>query len=222
MQIAPLLNIGRGVTALIGGGGKTTLLETLAGELRGKGTVVLCTSTHILRPERYPVLEGADEMAVSAALAAHGAVCVGEAEHGKLTAPRFSFEALAHLADYVLVEADGAKRLPLKAHAPHEPVIPPNAARVVLVVGASGFGRPIRESCHRPERYAALCGAPEDTLVTPELEARVLLAEGLGDRVYINQVETAEEYANAAALAGRLACPVVAGSLHKGVYVCLR
>lgn len=30
MQIAPLLHIGRGVTAIIGGGGKTTLIETLA------------------------------------------------------------------------------------------------------------------------------------------------------------------------------------------------
>ncbi len=46
MQIAPLLNIGRGVTALIGGGGKTTLLYTLTEELRKKGTVLLCTSTH--------------------------------------------------------------------------------------------------------------------------------------------------------------------------------
>ena len=43
MQIAPLLNIGRGVTALIGGGGKTTLLYTLTEELRKKGTVLLCT-----------------------------------------------------------------------------------------------------------------------------------------------------------------------------------
>ena len=38
MQIAPLLHVGRGVTAIIGGGGKTTLMETLAGELSKKGT----------------------------------------------------------------------------------------------------------------------------------------------------------------------------------------
>ena len=44
MQIAPLLNIGRGVTALIGGGGKTTLLYTLTEELRKKGTVLLCSA----------------------------------------------------------------------------------------------------------------------------------------------------------------------------------
>lgn len=223
MQITPLLNIGRGVTALIGGGGKTTLLDTLTEELRRRGSVILCTSTKIMRPTQYEVLENADEVLISAALDTHGAVCVGEgAENGKLAAPRLSFEALARLADYVLVEADGAKRLPLKAHAPHEPVIPPNVQRVVLVLGADGFGKPIREICHRPERYAALCGADEDTPVTPELAAKVLLTEKLGDRVYINKVESAEDYENAAALAALLSCPVAAGSLHKGVYLCLR
>ena len=112
--------------------------------------------------------------------------------------------------------------MPLKAHAPHEPVIPANAQRVVLVVGADGFGKPIRDVCHRSERYAALCGVSENALVTPELEATLILAEGLGDRVYINKVETAEDYDRAAALANRLTCPVTAGSLHKGVYLCLR
>ena len=50
MDIAPLLHIGPGVTALIGGGGKTTLMDTLAAELRRRGTVIVTTSTHIRRP----------------------------------------------------------------------------------------------------------------------------------------------------------------------------
>ena len=217
MQIAPLLNIGRGVTALIGGGGKTTLLYTLTEELRKKGTVLLCTSTHIMRPTQYEVLERAGEAELSAALSAHGAVCVGEpSAEGKLGPPSLSFDALARLADYVLVEADGSRRLPLKAHAPHEPVIPANAQRVVLVVGADGFGKPIRAVCHRSELYAARCGA------SPELQAALIRPAGRGDRFYINKGETAEDYDRAAALANRLTCPVTAGSLHKGVYLCLR
>lgn len=218
MTISDLLHIGRGVTALIGGGGKTTLLYALTEELRKKGTVILCASTHILVPEQYALVTGGAEE-IAAALAAHGAVCAGTpAEGGKLTAPRISFEALAALADYVLVEADGAKRLPLKAHAPHEPVIPANAGRTVLVVGADGFGRPIRDVCHRPERWAELAGAGTGDLVTPELAARVIAAEGFGDRCYVNKVESAAAYEAAAELAKRLNCPVVAGSLHKGVY----
>ena len=53
MEIAPLLNIVRGVTAIIGSGGKTTLLYTLAEELKEKGSVIICTTTHIRIPERY-------------------------------------------------------------------------------------------------------------------------------------------------------------------------
>lgn len=105
MDISALLGVERGVTALIGGGGKTTLMCTLAEELRRRGTVVVTTSTQIQRPEQYPVLLSGGAAAVSAALAAHGAVCVAsETAEGKLTAPALSFETLAQLADFVLVE----------------------------------------------------------------------------------------------------------------------
>lgn len=186
MQIAPLLNIGRGVTALIGGGGKTTLLYTLTEELRKKGTVLLCTSTHIMRPTQYEVLERAGEAEISAALAAHGAVCVGEpSAEGKLGPPSLSFDALTRLADYVLVEADGSKRLPLKAHAPHEPVIPKEAGCVLCVVGARGFDRPIREAVHRPEQFCTLTGARPDEPASPALAARALAAEGFTQTIVL-------------------------------------
>lgn len=221
MQLYERLGVPCGVTAVIGSGGKTTLLRTLSREL--PGTVILTTTTHILPFEGVPLLTAPTEDEVRASLARSRVLCLGTpAAEGKLTAPSLPFSLLEQLADYVLVEADGSRRLPLKAHAPHEPVIPANAQRVVLVVGADGFGKPIRDVCHRSERYAALCGVSENALVTPELEAALILAEGLGDRVYINKVETAEDYDRAAALANRLTCPVTAGSLHKGVYLCLR
>ena len=222
MKLAPLLQVGRGVTAIIGGGGKTTLMETLAGELSKKGRVIITTSTHIRRPEWYETLLDADEAAVSAALRRSSVVCVGEeAEDGKLRAPRLSIETLARLADFVLVEADGSKGLPLKAHAAHEPVIPPCAQRVVAVVGIDGIGKPIGAACHRSARYAQLALADEEALVTPEIAARVLNAEGGFDRVYINKVESAADYEAAQAMANEFSCPVIAGSLHQGVYVCL-
>lgn len=53
-------------------------------------------------------------------------------------------ERLAELFDYVLVEADGSAHRPMKAHAPYEPVIPALTGQTVCVVGASGFGLPVR------------------------------------------------------------------------------
>ena len=87
------------------------------------------------------------------------------------------------------------------------------------MVGADGFGRPIRQICHRPERYAALCGAAEDDIVTPALEAAVLHAEGYDTGwVYINKVETPSDWANAEALAALLPGKAVAGSLWERRY----
>ena len=223
VEIASFLKVGRGVTAIVGAGGKTTLLYTLAEELRAGGRVLLATSTHIRRPERYAAVTEPSEDAIRDALSRYGAVCAGTpAEDGKLTAPGLAFSALAALADYVLVEADGAHCLPLKAHAPHEPVIPENAGRVILVAGMDGVGRPIRETCHRPAIYAALAGAEPDDAVTPEMAARVIAAEGFGDAVYLNKTDLPGAADAAERMAKGLSVPVTAGSLHRGEYICLR
>ena len=115
-------------------------------------------------------------------------------------------------------KADGAAGRPLKAHAPHEPVIPAEANQTICVVGASGFGRPIAEAAHRPERYAVLAGVRETDTATPETEAVVLLAENLHQKIYVNQVETETDRENALRLAALLRCPAAAGSLLKGEY----
>ena len=140
----------KGITAVIGSGGKTTLLRILAEEL--SGTVILTTSTHILPFAGIPLLMTDDIEQVRRALALHRVICMGTpAAEGKLTAPALPFSVLADAADYVIVEADGSKRLPLKAHASHEPVIPENTRKTVCVVGTSGFGKPVEQTVHRPE-----------------------------------------------------------------------
>ena len=124
-------------------------------------------------------------------------------------------------ADYVLVEADGSRGLPLKAHAPHEPVIPPNSNPVICVVGAAGFYHPADQVCHRPEIFARLAGMKRSDPVTPCHAAQVIRAEGLAGRVFLNQVESSQDQAAARAFAAALGQPVIAGSLHKGVFSCL-
>nr|WP_325212551.1 selenium cofactor biosynthesis protein YqeC [uncultured Oscillibacter sp.] len=221
MGLAELLDIRPGVTAVIGGGGKTTLLRTLGEELaEGGARVLLCATTKIFPFEDLPNLINPSEKALAEALAARRPVCAGALVPGtgKLTAPAIPMARLAELADYVLAEADGSAGRPLKAHAPHEPVIPPEANQAVCVVGASGFGRPIAEAAHRPALYARLSGVPEDAPAAPEAEAAVLLAEGLHTRVFVNQAETAEAREQASALAALLSCPAAAGSLMRKEY----
>ena len=158
MKICEQLHMIKGITAVIGSGGKTTLLRILAEEL--SGTVILTTSTHILPFVGIPLLVTDDIEQVRRALALHRVICMGTpAAEGKLTAPALPFSVLADAADYVIVEADGSKRLPLKAHASHEPAIPENTRKTVCVVGASGFGKPVEQTVHRPELFCARTGA---------------------------------------------------------------
>lgn len=131
---------------------------------------------------------------------------------------------LARLADHVLVEADGSRRLPLKAHATHEPVVPDETARCVLVVGASGFGRAVAEVAHRPELFYKRAGCEPSAVATPELVARVVTAETrtgtiAPDCIVVNQAEEGERREEARTLARELArlgvgVPVLAGSIR--------
>ena len=54
MNLSEALQIRPGVTAIIGGGGKTTLMERLAHELSGKARVIVCTTTHIYPEKTMP------------------------------------------------------------------------------------------------------------------------------------------------------------------------
>lgn len=214
MGFAEALDVRPGVTSVIGSGGKTSLIAALAREL--PGTVVLTTTTHILPFPDAPLVTSAGADGVRAALAKSRVVCVGsQAEkNGKLVTPELGVDALASLADYVLVEADGARRLPLKAHAPWEPVIPACSGRTILVLGASGLGHPVREKVHRPELFCELADCAPDDLATPELVARAANAEALADVALVNQAETAP--GRARELAVLLAIPAFVGSLRTG------
>lgn len=70
-------------------------------------------------------------------------------------------DAAATAWDLVLCEADGARRLPLKAPAEHEPVIPASSSIVVALMGLDAIGRPLTEAevC-RAHFVARICGGP--------------------------------------------------------------
>ncbi|MEG1683752.1 MAG: selenium cofactor biosynthesis protein YqeC [Oscillospiraceae bacterium] len=219
MNFQEALHIQKGVTALIGSGGKSTLLQMLAWELRESGTVLLCTTTKMY-PIDYTLYDPTEEE-LQEALAVCGTVCVGAVgAGGKLTAPTLPIARLAALADYVLVEADGAAGLPLKAHGDGEPVVPPESNQTICVVGLSGVGQPICEVAHRAARYGALAGADLTALVTPAMAARVLTAEHLCDRVLLNQADSETEVAIAREIAAALTVPTVIGALEQGTVLC--
>lgn len=218
MKLQEALQVPPGVVAVIGSGGKTTLLRELAGELAGVGeSVVLATTTRILPFGGIPTLTAGETGEIARVLAEKRVACVASpAGKGKLAAPAVALGQIAGIADHVLIEADGSKRLPLKAHAAWEPVVPPESVRTVLVVGASGFWRPVAEAVHRPEVFCRIAGCASGDAATPELVAHVIAAEAFADVVVVNQCESPDALAAARELAKRLSpLPVLAGSIRE-------
>ncbi len=202
-EFCSFFGIEKGMTALIGGGGKTATMYALAEYLRTQGSVIVCTSTHILKPPQYRYRPHIDKP-----LAFGEVVSTGTAQGEKLSAPEQSFAELMALADYTLVEADGSRQLPLKAHAAHEPVIPEEANTVLVLIGVDGLGKPIREAAHRPERFASICRTDPDAVVTAQMIRDVVSTYPRCDGVVINKADGPERIAEAEALAALFSVPV--------------
>ncbi len=222
MLLSELLNIPRGITAIIGGGGKTTLMYALAKEIMWRERVIVCTTTQILPPCHVPVVAQADEEALNFWLRERWCVCAGTLlRNGKLGAPEIPMDRLTAMAPYVIAEADGSRGLPFKAHRSGEPVIPGETKLRILVVGVKGLGQPVYRAAHRPALYAQLAGCDEGELITPEIAAAVINRENYHDIVFINQADETEDMKKAKLLAEKLNCPVYAGALEKGGWQCL-
>ncbi len=107
MELAALLGIRPGVTVVIGGGGKTTLLRTLGGELAAVGArVLLCTTTKILPFPDLPCAVTAAELERLGRQ--HRLLCAGTPVPGtgKLTTPEVPIGELVRRFDYVLADPD--------------------------------------------------------------------------------------------------------------------
>lgn len=218
------LEVRPGVTAIVGGGGKTTLLGRLGQELSKKGTVIVCTTTHVF-PPGLPSLMEPTAGEVREALREHSPLFIGTPSDERRMGPCELVRTgeVADLADYVIAEADGSRRLPLKAPGDHEPPLPPHCGHVIAVAGMSGVGRLMGESVHRPERYGPLVGKTPEQPVLPEDCARVLShPEGqrkhVGDRrfsVLLNQAELPEGWQAAQAIARAWKEHTVIASLHR-------
>ena len=179
-DIADALGLGdHELVSLVGGGGKTTVLFALGTQLGGK--VVLTTTTKMGRdrtgghdplfaPDADALLEALDARRV--ALAWHAGV-----DHKALGVGPQVCDRWFGLADHVVVEADGSRRMPFKAPLDYEPVVPSQTTTLVACVGAAALGAVISEQCQRPDRVAAVAGCSPEALLTPQRLATVLLSD---------------------------------------------
>ncbi|GAB1431831.1 selenium cofactor biosynthesis protein YqeC [Spirochaetota bacterium] len=172
------------LVSLVGGGGKTSLMFALAEDAASAGlSVMVTTTTRIFDPRvesrRFDELlleqgwginamhlqkipgASACRRAETEGSQATGLIVVAAAgtEGGKLLPVDPARIDEARDWDLVLVEADGAKCLPLKAPAAHEPVISAGSGLVMALIGLDCLGQKLDErTAFRPELVAKAAG----------------------------------------------------------------
>jgi probable selenium-dependent hydroxylase accessory protein YqeC len=253
MGLAASLGLGaREHIALVGAGGKTTLMLSLAKELacsgrgviattttkvrKNEATVMTCVETDFTAPDwqetlRRRVLEKGLIFVIQGHLVQDKMVGIGPE-----AADRLYFRAIA---DYVIAEADGAAGRPLKAPGDHEPVIPSAATLVVAVTGLDALGKPLNEeTVFRAGRFEEITGVSMGTPLKPD-QLRPLFSSNDGlfkgtpasarQVVFLNRSDLVGEAEPGSDLAGILLNDpesgierVVAGSLRKKSYLVYR
>ena len=180
------------LVSFIGGGGKTTLMLSMAAGAAELGMPVLVTTTtHIRPPPGMPLVLQADEPALEVAMQRKWerkqVLALGRSltDAGKLKGvdPMLLCGLKVRFPQVlILCEADGSAGRPLKVHAGHEPVISACSTAVVVVGGLDALGRPISsETIHRVEllENPSPTGPDEkDGIVTPSLYAELLRSAG--------------------------------------------
>jgi probable selenium-dependent hydroxylase accessory protein YqeC len=177
---------GHELISIVGAGGKTTLLHLLAKEFAESGHAVILTTTTRMAPDQvtgsvcwsYTPRDVAQMLTPGSPLFVMSKRTPDKAVGLQPGAVDRLFEETS--VDHVLVEADGARSLSIKAPADHEPVIPSCTTMVIVVVGADALGEPIADVAHRPELVAALAGTDVDAIMTVGRAANVLLHPGGG------------------------------------------
>lgn len=194
------------VTAIIGSGGKTTLIEYLARQAVAAGEkAAIVTTTHMRLPQKHNGVGKREEEAISI-MEEEGCVYCGSPAQGKgkMIFPGDKlYRKLCEEADLILVEADGSRGLPMKVPDwPREPVIPENADEVDVVFGLTALGQPLAEVCQRWELGKRWIIGQESQPVTEELAVKFLingyllpvqkLSPEVTLTVILNQADTSE------------------------------
>jgi probable selenium-dependent hydroxylase accessory protein YqeC len=178
--------------ALVGGGGKTTLMLALAQRLgREGGRVVSSTTTKVWHWEALlaPGLslfpsEGPFTGEIRDLLTKGGHLFVGREvlDSGKVKgiSPDFADRIYREPGvDQLILEADGAAGRPVKAPGEQEPVIPASVTLVVAMMGLDALGMPFApDVVFREDEFRRLTGIDQGVALTPEILARVFKSSG--------------------------------------------
>lgn len=176
-----------GVTALVGAGGKTTVLTKLVehGLYQGQATLVTTTTKLYVNQvahwqpyygENFESAQAYCQERIHAGKAAAWFSAQKGTKVEALSCRSIDHMALLHPQWQILVEADGAKEKWLKAPKLTEPVIPSSTSRTIGLMNLAMLGQPLSyEYVHNLEEVLSLLECREGDLLTPARMAKLIL-----------------------------------------------
>lgn len=173
------VNPRREVISLVGGGGKTTAMLRLAKELSHTGKRVIFTTTTHTSPSGFPLIRYSSVLSEK---------IIKDIEKTMWTDPAFVAKRIVRgekikgittqqvdtlnrevSFDYMIIEADGARRKPLKAPHRYEPQVPKCTTLFIPVIGYDSVGKRLnQEEIHRPQLVARIIKKPLNSIITHE------------------------------------------------------
>ncbi len=184
---------GARLVSVIGSGGKTSLIESLAAEAVKRSKRVLITTTTKMAHPEFHRYETPDVIVLDSDILPETGRCIlwGNSAGEKISSGKEEIlkNALFDF-DVILVEADGSHGLPLKMHREDEPVIAPFTTATVQVFGLSALNKPAESVIHRYDRFEGSERVADITTVMRCMDEPV--KRGGGFLSFLNQSDTVD------------------------------
>ncbi len=154
------------IYGIVGSGGKTTLVHTMAEQFRKEGKKVFVTTSTHMAVEEDTLLTDDPELLIRR-LEETGYVMAGLPQGKRIgSLSEETYKAVCANADEVLVEADGSNCLPVKFPNATEPVIYDNMQEILVVCAPHAIGKTLRETAFRKELVLNCLQVSEEERVT--------------------------------------------------------
>lgn len=208
MKLSELLNLHKGhIVSIVGAGGKTSLMFSLAEELRYNHKVLVTTTTKIYVPNRLQydfmyMWSTNNKNYISNS-------CKGIYVYGnyinlenKIIGVNFSYlKNMYEYFDYILIEADGSKRKPIKGWNDDEPIVYNQTDKTIGVLDITIIGKKVTEyNIHRLDKFIEITNASVGDLITIDhilsliTHPKGLFKNSFGEKIlFINKVENTKE-----------------------------
>lgn len=191
------INGNKELISFVGAGGKTTTMFSIAQELKNnRKKVLISTTTAIYNPkgnyDYYFLKEINDEFSPQ-----NGSITIlGETVvEGKLrgiSSDKIDKINETNIFDFILVEADGAKKKSIKAPRELEPIVPNTTTKTIGVIGLDSVGKIINdENVHRVDLFIEITGKEinhkidEEDIIKLVLHHNGLFKDSKGEKILL-------------------------------------